>query len=84
MGSKRCLFLDLPPEIRGQVCISMLPSTSDIPRGLAWDRAAPIWTTNHQIYKDCIGTMYGVSTFLLDVGYKYLISSTNTASLAVI
>jgi hypothetical protein len=72
MGSKRCLFLELPPEIREHIYSYMLPSTSDTPRGLAWDRAAPIWATNHQIYNECIGTMYGGSTFLLSVGYNYI------------
>ncbi|KAL2041822.1 hypothetical protein N7G274_005606 [Stereocaulon virgatum] len=72
IGSKRCLFLELPPEIREHIYSYMLPSTSDTPRGLAWDRAAPIWATNHQIYNECIGTMYGNSTFLLDVGYNYI------------
>ena len=72
MGSKRCLFLELPPEIREHIYSYMLPSTSATPRGLAWGRAAPIWATNHQIYSECIGKMYGDSTFLLDVGYNYV------------
>ena len=71
-GCKRCLFQELPFELREQIYTNMLPSTSDTPRGLAWNRAAPIWATNRQIYNECIGPMYGDSTFLVDVGYNYV------------
>ena len=72
-GCTRCLFLELPYELRAQIYSYVLPSTSNVTnRGLVWDRGAPIWATNRQIHSECIGPLYGNGTFLVEVGYDYI------------
>lgn len=68
---KGCSFLKLPYELRTHIYSYVLPSTTDSPdRGVVWLRAtAAIWATNRQLYKECIGLIYGNTTFLLDVRY---------------
>lgn len=62
-------FLNLPYELRTHIYSYVLPSTTDHPdRGIIWIRAtAAIWTTNRQIYEECIRLMYSNPTFLIDV-----------------
>ena len=73
VGCTRCLFLELPYELRAQIYSYVLPSTSNVTnRGLVWDRGAPIWATNRQIYHECIRPLYGNGTFLVEVGYDYV------------
>lgn len=66
-----CPFLKLPRELRNYIYSYVLPSTADHPdRGVVWTRAtAAIWATNRQVYKECIGLMYGNPTFLIDVRF---------------
>ena len=72
-GCTRCLFLELPYELRAQIYSYVLPNTSNVTnRGLVWDRGAPIWATNRQIYSECIGPLYGNGTFLVEVGYDHI------------
>ena len=73
VGCTRCLFLELPYELRAQIYSYVLPSTRNVTnRGLVWDRGTPIWATNRQIHSECIGPMYGNGTFLVEVGYDYI------------
>lgn len=64
-------FLNLPYELRAYIYTYVLPSTIDHPdRGVVWLRAtAAIWTTNRQIYRECITLMYCNPTFLIDIRY---------------
>ena len=73
VGCTRCPFLKLPYELRAQIYSYVLPSTSNVMnRGLVWNRGAPLWATNRQIHSECIGSLYGNGTFLVEVGYEYI------------
>ncbi|MCJ1459614.1 hypothetical protein MMC28_009993 [Mycoblastus sanguinarius] len=70
-GCTTCPFLEVPYELRADIYKYILPTTvRHEQRGPAWLRstAAP-WGTTSQIYSECIGLIYGKSTFLIDVHY---------------
>ena len=73
VGCTRSPFLELPYELRAKIYSYVLPSTSNVKnRGLVWNRGPPIWATNRQIHSECIGSLYGNGTFLIEVGYDYI------------
>ena len=73
-GSTSCPLLAVPLEIRASVYSFVLPAAIEhSDKGTAWLRGSiAILATNKQIYHEAVEMMYGINTFIIDVGYDFV------------